>query len=327
VLCEIRKAIDSLIAPQVGTDWWWIKLVGGAGCSGRVSFLIFPRPQRRPAWFAKVAWRETSARALATEFAAVQQLHAQAGGQRWVRAVPRPLGLVEADGIAVMVTNALPGKTMVRWVAEAAWGRQTRLRRSLEAAVDWLSAFHEASEPVASRNWLGEEAERFCQAFPESAELAAWVRAAYDGVVPPGGFGRVHGDFNIYNILTQGTEVCGVFDWEHSREGHPLAFDLLHLLVVAVLSLRSPGESNPVAFGRFLLSPGSFRGTGEALLRRYTKGRAVDILSFWEFLPVWALMASVRVSDSVAGSALGGDFVRMLRLLYERFRGPGRQTR
>ncbi len=107
------------------------------------------------------------------------------------------------------------------------------------------------------------------------------------------GYGIVHGDYRLGNILVSGEgRVQAVLDWELCTLGDPLA-DLGYVLN----NWAEPGESSDDTAGA-ALSPTAIGGfsTRNQLIARYSElsGRAVDSVNYYRAFQYWRLAAIVE---------------------------------
>lgn len=200
----------------------------------RVALLPFPAAGRSPSAVLKVPrlprWngvgeeeQETLRRVLAGLPASV------------AAALPRPVGLLRAGGLAVAVESYAPGRSLL--ASTGAWAAPARRRiADLELTASWLAGFHRTAE-LARAPWSGRhtgewvfphlDAFRRLGATPAEERLFGLTlerAAALAGTPVPTVW--QHRDFTPWNLLRE-AESLAVIDWEGARPGPPLA-DLLH---------------------------------------------------------------------------------------------------
>ena len=217
------------------------------------TILLFPPGARRPALVAKVATCEAAARSVEREAARLTDLARRelgaAGG-----AVPRVIALSEHAGRPVLVTTALPCRSMLADYHE--WrhtARRARVAADFAAAGAWLAALHRATANGARRaDTLDQVAEAIRVRFRGRdgvADDAAYVEALgrrLAGFPPPATV--VHGDFWPGNLLVRHGEVSGVVDWEMACLDGPATRDLARFVIAYSLYLdrhTRPGRRVP----------------------------------------------------------------------------------
>ena len=227
--------------------------VGGAGVraaclalsrdpNAKLTILLFPPGAERPAFVVKVPTSDVAARSVEREAARLTDLaRRDLGAVRGT--VPRVVARLEHLGRPVLVTTALPGRSML--ADYHAWGHTAR-RRSVAAdfaaAGAWLAAFHRSSATSACRaEGLAQVAEAISVRFRGRggvAEDAAWVeglRRRLAGFPVPACV--VHGDFWPGNLLVRDGAVSGVIDWEMAVLDGPASRDLARFVIAYSLYL------------------------------------------------------------------------------------------
>ena len=143
--------------------------------------------------------------------------------------IPRPLGLVDAAGRAVLLMTAKPGAPMLTSYQS---GRHTSqpaaVLADFDAADAWLARFQAASassgpppRPLDARDLHESLAARFVG--DELAERVAPALLSLAGALGTRSATVVHGDLWAGNLLLAGGAVTGVVDWEAgSLAGDPL---------------------------------------------------------------------------------------------------------
>jgi aminoglycoside phosphotransferase (APT) family kinase protein len=228
--------------------------------NAKLTILLFPPGADRPAFVVKVPTSDVAARSVEreaarlTELADLADLADLAGGELGAVSgtVPRVVALLEHLGRTVLVTTALPGRSML--AGYHSW-RHTARRGSVAAdfaaAGAWLSAFHLAVDARRTEP-MGPVAEAIRARFggregvAEDAARAEDLRRRLAGFPVPAGV--VHGDFWPGNLLVRDGAVSGVIDWEMARLDGPATADLARFVTAYSLYLdrhTRPGRRVP----------------------------------------------------------------------------------
>ena len=237
------------------------ELGGRAAClalsrdpNAKLTILLFPPGAERPAYVAKVPTTEPAARSVKREAARLTDLAGRELGAAST-AVPRVVAHLEHHGWPVLVTTALPGRSML--AGYHSW-RHTARRESvaadLAAAGWWLSDLHRvtangARGMDASLDGVAEAIRtRFGARHDVAADLAGveGLRQRLAGLLVP--MSVVHGDFWPGNLLVCDGQVSGVIDWEMARLDGPATSDLARFAIAYSLYLdrhTRPGRRVP----------------------------------------------------------------------------------
>lgn len=222
--------------------------------NAKITILLFPPGTAQPSYVAKVPTTETAARSVEREAARLTDLAGAALGAASVT-VPRVVARLEHLGKPVLVTTALPGRSML--AGYHAWrhtARRASVAADLAAAGAWLSGLHRgcaigACRADAALDGVPEAiSARFGARDGAAADLAAveTLRRRLAAVRVPAGV--VHGDFWPGNLLVSNGEVSGVIDWEMARLDGPATCDLARFAVTYSLYLdrhTRPGRQVP----------------------------------------------------------------------------------
>jgi aminoglycoside phosphotransferase (APT) family kinase protein len=200
--------------------------------NAKLTILLFPPGQGRPAYVAKVPTTDAAARSVEREAARLADIAALECGP----AVPRIAGHVEHLGHPVLVTTAQPGRSML--AAYHAWhhtARPASVAADYAAAGTWLGALHRstATGTVSLGSALDGVADAISARFGRGAVADIASLGALHGRlaghrVPAG---VVHGDFWPGNLLIAGGRIRGVIDWEMSRRSGDSTRDLARFVV------------------------------------------------------------------------------------------------
>lgn len=218
----------------------FIEEVGGrAAClalsrdpNAKMTILLFPPGNRRPAYVAKVPTTDAAGRSVEREAARLAQLAdcplGLASGT-----VPRLIGRFEHGGRTVLVTTALPGRSML--AAYHAWhhtAHPNSVAADFAAAGDWLAGLQRAT--MRGTGSLGGTLDGIAEAIRvrfggrpgTDADLDSLdaMRQRLAGVPVPRGV--MHGDFWPGNLLVSEGRVSGVMDWETASVSGLCASDL-----------------------------------------------------------------------------------------------------
>jgi Phosphotransferase enzyme family len=238
--------MQTLTTPSLAS---FVGAVGGrAAClalsrdpNAKLTILLFPPGAGRPAFVVKVPTSDVAAGSVEREAARLTDLAGRelgpVGGT-----VPRVVARLEHLGRTVLVTTALPGRSML--AGYHSW-RHTARRGSVAAdfaaAGAWLAAFHRCSKGTARTEAMGPVAEAIRVRWGGRdgvAEDAAWAeslrRRLAEHPVPAG---VVHGDFWPGNLLVRDGAVSGVIDWELARLDAPATIDLARFVIAYSLYL------------------------------------------------------------------------------------------
>ena len=199
--------------------------------NAKLTILLFPPSGDQPAYVAKVPTTDAAARSVEREAGRLAEV-ARRGVGRVSATVPHIATMAQHQGRPVLVTTALPGRSML--AAYHTWRHTAR-----PAAV--------AADFAAAGSWLGEL--QSCTADGDigvaltldgTADTIRRRHGGRDGVdadladlgdlrrrLTPHRTPRtvVHGDFWPGNLLIAGDRVCGVIDWEAARAGGPATRD------------------------------------------------------------------------------------------------------
>lgn len=191
--------------------------------NAKVTILVFPPGEARPAYVAKVPTTDTAALSVERETARLSEVGDRVPGP--VNAtIPKLVATVDHLGRPALVMTALPGQSML--AAYHSWrhtARRAAVAADFAAAGDWLAALHGAvgeTGQVSVAQMLDGVADVLGRRFDGQpgidADLAALaaLRGRLDGQRTPQSV--VHGDFWVGNLLTEGGRVLGVIDWEHA---------------------------------------------------------------------------------------------------------------
>lgn len=211
--------------------------------NAKLTILLFPPGAERPAYVAKVPTTEIAARSVEREAARLADLADRELGAASAT-VPRVVAHLEHLGRPVLVTTALPGRSMLAdyhsWRHTA---RQASVAADFAVAGAWLAAFHRATARGTCRM------EAALDGVPEAIRVRfggrdgldddiagiETLRQRLDGFPVPSGV--VHGDFWPGNLLVAGGEVSGVVDWEMAWLDGPATRDLARFVIAYSLYL------------------------------------------------------------------------------------------
>jgi aminoglycoside phosphotransferase len=189
--------------------------------NAKVTILMFPPGATEPAYVAKVPTTDVAARSVEREAAFL----ASVAGLDFVT-VPGIIGQVAHLGRPVLVTTALPGRSML--AAYHTWhhtARQDSVGADYAAAGGWLARLQNAtasgttSLAAALDGVVDAIRDRFGDRQGLAADLASLdaLRSRLDGYRVARSV--VHGDFWPGNVLIRGGQVSGVVDWEMASTG------------------------------------------------------------------------------------------------------------
>jgi aminoglycoside phosphotransferase (APT) family kinase protein len=219
----VTLAVPSLAA--------FIEEVGGrAAClaiskdpNAKVTILLFPPGNQRPAYVAKVPTTDTAARSVEREAARLAELAKCPLGLA-SGTVPRLIGRFEYGGRTALVTTALPGRSML--AAYHAWhhtAHPNSVAADFAVAGEWLAGLQRAT--VQGTGSLGGALDGIAEAIrgrfggrpgtdADLDRLGSLRKRLADVRVPRG---VMHGDFWPGNLLVSEGRVSGVIDWEMAR--------------------------------------------------------------------------------------------------------------
>lgn len=254
-----RLSVTTLTRPTLAS---FIDEVGGrVAClalsrdpNAKLTILLFPPGTEQPSYVAKVPTTEAAALSVEREAARLTELASRNLGAASLT-VPRVITHLEHLGRPVLVTTALPGRSML--ADYHAWrhtARRTSVAADLAAAGAWLSGLHLQAASGACRMEMmlegiaGAISVRFGARHGVDADLASveGLRARLAGLSVPTTV--VHGDFWPGNLLVSNGEVSGVIDWEMARLDGPATCDLARFAITYSLYLdrhTRPGRRVP----------------------------------------------------------------------------------
>ena len=218
-------------------------LAMSSGSDARLTVVLFPPGQDRPAYVAKVPMTDAGARRVAQEAALLGDLELRGLGPV-SDTIPHIVTMVEHLGRPVLVTNALPGRNMF-----AAHHSREHTRRPVAVAADfaaarlWLGALHRdtARGHTDLASMLDGATAAIVSRFGSDLATATDLRYISDlrGRLAGHQIVRsvVHGDFWAGNILVDDGRVRGVISWENSRPEGPAVLDLVRFVLTYSLYL------------------------------------------------------------------------------------------
>lgn len=269
---------DAAVAPLLLTD-------GG----NRVTVLPFARDGVEPLFVLKVPKLPSFNGRTENEQQALMALQTMLDGPLQA-SVPRPLGIVHHGPISISIESYCPGLSLLRTISR--WGDPpARKVRALNAATDWLIAFHKqqatGADTADRQQWFDEPLAAYAYHFGNTpAELrlfsvarqyAASLTRALDGRELP--LVKAHRDFNIWNLY-QNKQRIHVIDWEGASPGPPLC-DLIHFVTYWYLALtrRQPVAGHLEGFDKLFFGSERNEAAGRAAheaLARYMERMAID---------------------------------------------------
>jgi Phosphotransferase enzyme family len=183
--------------------------------------------------------------------------------------LPPPVGYV--DSLRLLLTDTLPGRPLLPAAIRAAVptqpgtvpvGSTARLRSMLVAAGCALAALHTGERAPVPRRALGDlfetvdrELEVVARVWPcEARRVEKCLLPLRDRVGRPPTEVLCHGDFTPAQILFEGTEVCGLVDFDTVCRGDP-AMDLGRFL--AYLDMLAAKVDGRAVGSSFLKEAGS----------------------------------------------------------------------
>lgn len=140
------------------------------------------------------------------------------------------------EGRPALLVDWCPGQSLVDAI-RARPPEARRLGRLFGSAQAALHAL--AAPPALNADWLGAGG-------PEAAAVEARLRA-----LPARTDVLAHFDYHPYNVLTDGTRITGVIDWDHAGAADPRA-DLARTLSILRLEARRPGLFSPLIVAAIL---------------------------------------------------------------------------
>jgi Phosphotransferase enzyme family len=209
--------------------------------NAKLTILLFPPGAERPAFVVKVPTSDVAARSVDRETARLSDL-ADCDLGAVSGTVPRVVARLEHHGRPVLVTTALPGRSML--AGYHSWrhtARRGAVAADFAAAGAWLSALHRFTTGARRTEAMGSVAEAIRDRFggrgggAEDAACAEGLRQRLAGYPVPAGV--VHGDFWPGNLLGRDGEVSGVIDWEMARLDGPVTSDLARFVIAYSLYL------------------------------------------------------------------------------------------
>ncbi len=242
--------------------------------------------------------------------------------------VPRYVGSLDVEGRPVLVSTAVPGSSMnLRYHAWRHTARRAPVAEDLRMAGDWLASFQAATARAAAPvTWPAETADALRgrwdgdELLPAAMDRLQAARSALAACRTP--VTAVHGDFWFGNLLTAGSAVVGVVDWEAGvAHGCPLR-DLARFTLSYSLYLdRHTRPGRPVAGHPGLVRRGIAPGVRYALngsgwLPDLVRGFLTDGLARLGVPPArWydvALTGVAEVAASANDDGFGHDHLELL---------------
>jgi aminoglycoside phosphotransferase (APT) family kinase protein len=243
--------------------------------------------------------------------------------------VPRTLGLcedVEVNDAPFYVMDYVEGTVVVDAATAGKFLDTAACRRLSDQVIDVLASLHKLDPEKIG---LGDLARR--EAYIER-QLKRWQgqweksktrdlqmmddvhQALSEGIPEQQGYGIVHGDYRLGNMLVDGSgRICAVLDWELCTLGDPLA-DLGYLL-----NAWAEAGDDPLAGGG-VQSATVIDGfsTREALVARYSaqSEREIRSVNYYRAFQAWRMGAIVegvlaRYLKGVMGNQANTDVFRM----------------
>jgi hypothetical protein len=199
----------------------------------RKPILQVSRPDGRVLAYAKLGWNELTSELVRNEWE-VLETWAQRPPRRFQ--VPRPLGLLDWNGVGVLLVEPVPQRVI---------RRGPRARPPGAGAVLEVAQHGGLSEgPLASVPLVPALLERAVDAADPrngrmvTAKVAALVERAGDRSVA---WGTAHGDWGPWN-MSRGSSGLYVWDWERMSRGVPVGFDSIHFS----FQTRAIGSNRPI---------------------------------------------------------------------------------
>jgi aminoglycoside phosphotransferase (APT) family kinase protein len=221
--------------------------------------------------------------------------------------VPRALGLcedVEVNDAPFYLMNFVEGSVLLDSSSVESLLDLPARERLSKQVVDVLASLHSLDPEkiglgdLARREaYIERQLKRWQGQWEKSKtrELAAMDevhRLLSQGIPEQQGYGIVHGDYRLGNMLVDGSgQICAVLDWELCTLGDPLA-DLGYVLNSWADAGDDP-QSNAVA-----QSPTALEGflTRDAFVARYAErsGREIRSVNYFRAFQYWRLAAIVE---------------------------------
>ncbi len=213
---------DVLARPGTRT----VLLAGSRDPNAKITLILLD--DYGPAFVVKVPTTRQAAQVVRNEGYLLQALRDMPLG-RLATTLPQPIGYLDADGLAAMVTNAIPGTPMtVRYHAWRHTARRRRVRADFGAASTWLADLQSrtAGRPAAV-TLLGDSLDEIRSRFPDHPDLGRLRRTLGTAAARLAAYRTprtvVHGDYWFGNLLLGRDSVVGVVDWESgATAGEPL---------------------------------------------------------------------------------------------------------
>jgi aminoglycoside phosphotransferase (APT) family kinase protein len=211
--------------------------------NAKVTVLLFGPGEDQPRYVAKVPTTDAAEQSVQREAAGLAQLSRRDTGP--IRAtVPRVVTLAEHNGRLVLITTALPGRTML--AAYHSWrhtAHPAAVRADLDAAGQWLAELQNRTsgpdrELAGTLDGATAVIGRRFGDDPGTTEDLGRLSALQDrlaGLRVPQVV--MHGDFWPGNLLLAGGRVRGVVDWECARLDGPPTRDLARFVIAYSLYL------------------------------------------------------------------------------------------
>lgn len=274
-----------------------------------VTTLVFAAGGTAPLMVAKLARTADAHAQLRAERDNLERL-ASSARDELRRSVPRPLGYLEGDDMAVLTSSVVPGAipshrdltdqgatrlvdAATAWLIELHRGTSTETRRFSQADLE-----RHVLEPVA----------RYRETFtPEARELGLLDatreagRALLDTELP---LPLYHGDFCPQNTLVDGDRLS-VIDWDTPLAERLPGWDLFHFLACIADDGRTSDPLGP--FRAAFLEPGRNRDLTAAAVNTYADALSIDATTLGTaFTLFWIDYALHHVAARAEREAAGG---------------------
>jgi hypothetical protein len=249
-------------------------------------------------------------------------------------ALPEPITTIDVDGMPIAVERAMPGILLARACARRDATTDDRIRE-LDRAVEWIIAFHRATERERVAICTDGRVEAFDaleRRFSESLGTTQEELALFESIRRYAGtlssaveipIVTQHRDFTVWNIVRHGNRLA-VLDWEGARDGIA-GTDLVHLLLswTMLVNRGSGPRAEAHAFEALFIDTGADHARlARTTVARYFAALSMDLRLLPLVLVSFALELAVRRHDqqrdsgeSSASPRNGNHYVALVELL------------
>ena len=232
------------------------------GDAGKVVYIIFRRGERYPSLIAKTVMSSEHGKTTLNEAQNIMTIWNSASA-KLRESLPRPLDVIEVNGLPVYFEEATPGVALPEKVM-LCWGKKKKKKivsETIDKLATWLNEFQKGLNPckdLIDSNVVEEQILRPLEQFSVEHDLNAREQHFIEKLRENAGLLEdfniplqlAHGDLWGGSLLLEIDGAMRVIDWEFFEpQGFPL-YDFLYFAVHPGFTIHSKGENG--LFGEFM---------------------------------------------------------------------------